>query len=324
MTERSGDGIRVLLAGRDDEVVGRLWEAATDARRDQIGLNRIQERNVSLLHRPGCLGVGLFASGELVSMAVALPGLEDNARSARPIPGMLHVSSVATLPAQWGQGHGRRVVQAVMCLGKRRGYARAQLWTHAANPISRHLYEVLGFVHSGRNMVDDFGEEVVHYITELASPPVAPRAAARLICLDAADRVLLLNWRDPYDGFELWEPPGGGIEADETPDVTVLREWVEETGLPEPELVAEPVTVGRDLIWLGNRYVGDEYFFLGRAAASADPDVSGQTEVEQAAYLGHRWVPWQQVADLDVEDQPDVVAVLCRLDPAGPWSHPDS
>ena len=169
-------------------------------------------------------------------------------------------------------------------------------------------------------MVDDFGEDIVHYIRELPAEPVPPRPAARLLCVDPDDRVLLLNWRDPFDGFELWEPPGGGIEAGETPEVTVLREWVEETGLPEPELVASPVTVARDLFWLGDRYVGDEFFFLGRAARPGTPDVSGQTEVEQAAYLGHRWVPWQQIVDLDSADEPDVLAVLRRLDPDGPWA----
>ena len=41
------------------------------------------------------------------------------------------------------------------------------------------------------------------------------RPAARVICLDAADRVLLMHWRDPSDGHLLWEPPGGGIEPGE-------------------------------------------------------------------------------------------------------------
>ncbi|WP_435612247.1 NUDIX domain-containing protein [Streptomyces sp. bgisy159] len=57
------------------------------------------------------------------------------------------------------------------------------------------------------------------------------RPAARVICLDAANRLLLLHWRDPFDGTWLWEPPGGGIESGETPLVTARRERAEETGL---------------------------------------------------------------------------------------------
>ncbi|OJF15212.1 NUDIX domain-containing protein [Couchioplanes caeruleus] len=57
------------------------------------------------------------------------------------------------------------------------------------------------------------------------------RPAARVVCLDAVDRVLLLHWRDPFDGSSLWEPPGGGIDAGETPLQAARRELAEETGL---------------------------------------------------------------------------------------------
>jgi 8-oxo-dGTP pyrophosphatase MutT (NUDIX family)/GNAT superfamily N-acetyltransferase len=301
-----------------------LWGAATDARRDQAGLPRLVEggRSASALARPGAFAVGVVEGSLLVAAAVALPALEDNARSPRVMPGMMHVSSVATLPDRWGLGLGRRVMQAILTHGIRRGYARCQLWTYAANPAARHLYESLGFALSGRTFVDKHGEETVHYVRELTAEPVAFRPASRLLCCDPDDRVLLLNWRDPYDGFELWEPPGGGIESGETQREAVLREWTEETGLEPPELVGGPARVGRDLLWLGERYVSDEFFFLGRAVTAETPDVSGQTEIEQTSYLGHRWVPWQQLADLGGTDQPDVLSVLRRLDPAGRWAGP--
>ncbi|MEP6667211.1 MAG: bifunctional GNAT family N-acetyltransferase/NUDIX hydrolase [Nocardioidaceae bacterium] len=321
--EHSSGRVIELDADLYDEALGALWEAATDVGREATGLHGLPEHAASTLRRLSGFGVGVVEGEDLVSAAVAMPALADDARSPRVHPGMMHISSVATSPGRWGEGLGRRAVKAILAQGKRRGFARAQLWTHAGNPGSRRLYESLGFALSGRTKVDDFGEDIVHYIRELTAEPVAPRPASRLLCCDEDDRVLLLNWRDPFDGFELWEPPGGGIEAGETPRVAVLREWAEETGLPAPKLVADPVVVGRDLLWLGDRYVGDEHFFLGRLEA-AEPDVSGQTEIEQASYLGHRWMPWQQLADLDGSDEPDILAVLRRLDPEGPWAEPTS
>ncbi len=149
---------------------------------------------------------------------------------------------------------------------------------------------------------------------------MAPRAAARILCLDPEDRLLLLQWRDPYDGHVLWEPPGGGIEPGEDAHAVVLREWSEETGLPPPTVVDGPVLVARDVLWMGDRRVVDESFFLGRVEVAGAPDVSGHTEIEQASYLGHRWIPWQQLGELDGAGEPDALAVLRRLAPEGPWA----
>src|SRR3954471_13022412 len=144
MTEHPTGRIVELQVGRDDDDVAHLWAAATDARRADTGLQRLREHGGSVLQRPGTFGVGVRADDELVAMAVAMPALEDTARSRRVMPGMLHISSVASKPDRWGQGLGGRVVRALLSQGTRRGYARTQLWTHASNPASRQLYESLG------------------------------------------------------------------------------------------------------------------------------------------------------------------------------------
>ncbi|MGW9172096.1 NUDIX domain-containing protein [Streptomyces decoyicus] len=90
------------------------------------------------------------------------------------------------------------------------------------------------------------------------------RPAARMVCLDAADRVLLLHWRDPVDGTWLWEPPGGGIDPGETPLMAARRELVEEAELGPGAVLERSVPVEQDVCWKGVRYVSSEYFFVAR------------------------------------------------------------
>jgi 8-oxo-dGTP pyrophosphatase MutT (NUDIX family) len=73
--------------------------------------------------------------------------------------------------------------------------------------------------------------------------PIVERWAARLVVIDAADRILLLHVQDlsnPQFG-RAWELPGGGMEADETFVDAATRELREETGLEiRPECVEAP------------------------------------------------------------------------------------
>lgn len=310
------------LTHEHEAALALLWRAATDTRRTEAGLELIQplEDSGSALSRHGAFGVGVFDDALLISAAVAMPALGDSARSSRPVPGLVHVSSVATHPTRWGEGWGARATKAVLSQAMRRGYARAQLWTHARNPTARRLYEGLGFTVSGISKTDDHGEDVVHYLADLVANPHAPRPAARVLCCDPVGRVLLMRWRDPYDGHHLSEPPGGGIEAGETPQDAVLREWAEETGLAVPDLVEPPTDVARDLFWGGQRYVVSELFFLAHASHAGVPDTDAQTEQERDCYLGHAWVPWQSLDDLGEPVEPDLVPVLRRLDAEGPWA----
>ncbi|MFJ5645647.1 NUDIX hydrolase [Streptomyces sp. NPDC093223] len=147
------------------------------------------------------------------------------------------------------------------------------------------------------------------------------RRAARVICLDAAHRLLLLRWRDPFDGSWLWEPPGGGIEAGETPLVAARRELVEETGLDPAAVRDRSVPVDRDVRWNGMRYIGTEYFFVAKFADEQPSLVrTGLLPDEQATLDTHLWIAWSDLGSLsDPVEPPQLPSVLASLVPDGPW-----
>lgn len=252
----------------------------------------------------------------MVSAAAAMPGRADDGRSQHNVAGLAHISSVATRPDRWGEGLGAQVVRGILSAVRRRGFARVQLWTQASNHRALRLYERVGLQPSGRRKVDDFEEEIVHYVRDVPAPDPVYRPAARVLCFEPEGRLLLMHWRDQLDGHQLWEPPGGGIEPGETQYDAVLREWHEETGLPPPEIDPEPTRVGRDAYWGGGRLVTDEWFFIGRTPAAADLVPADLTVGERQELLGWAWVRPDELADLaalgDPVD-PDLLPILARL-----------
>jgi 8-oxo-dGTP pyrophosphatase MutT (NUDIX family) len=139
---------------------------------------------------------------------------------------------------------------------------------------------------------------------------------ARVLCVDAGGRVLLLRWRDPTDGHCLWEPPGGGIEPGETPFQAAGRELAEETGFDPAAVRPQHVTVERDVRWKGVRFVGPEHFFLARFdGAGPAPARDGLLDHERRDLLEYRWVPVAALAGLDDPlHPPGLRAVLDSLD----------
>jgi 8-oxo-dGTP pyrophosphatase MutT (NUDIX family) len=59
------------------------------------------------------------------------------------------------------------------------------------------------------------------------------REAARVLLLDAADRILLVAHL-PGDGRTVWTAPGGGLDPEETHEEAAARELREEVGLDVP------------------------------------------------------------------------------------------
>ena len=64
------------------------------------------------------------------------------------------------------------------------------------------------------------------------------RPAARVVLLDRAGRIFLVNAEDPADHRKTpwWEIPGGGIDVGESSEDACRRELLEETGIEDVDM----------------------------------------------------------------------------------------
>lgn len=166
-------------AGRlaDAAAVAGLWTAANAARQVETGLpmgpvagGGIAEAEQQVRHRladPAGFAVLADQDGELVAMVLVLQALDHDGASPDPLPGLAHISMVAVRPDRWGQGLGALVLEVARRDARNRGFTRAQLWTHETNRRAQRLYKRLGWVASGRTKIDDHGEPIRHYMSEL-------------------------------------------------------------------------------------------------------------------------------------------------------------
>jgi len=128
------------------------------------------------------------------------------------------------------------------------------------------------------------------------------RRSARVILLDARDRVLLWHLRWDTGRPELgegWMVPGGGVDPGESLAEAAARELAEETGLVvPPEALGEPVAwaEGHATFSFGTGTFRDDHFLL--RVDAHEVDTSGHEELERGHILGHRWWPVGELGEI--------------------------
>lgn len=150
--------------------MAEVWTAATSARRRALGLSAGARSPTEVALRLADDEVlALIAEDHhgAMAMGVAVPARTDDGAGQDLLPGLLHVSFVAVRPDVWGLGLGEGVVRALMDEGVRQGFTSAQLWTQETNRRKRRLYERIGWTPTDRTKVDDDGEPIRQYVTNL-------------------------------------------------------------------------------------------------------------------------------------------------------------
>jgi 8-oxo-dGTP pyrophosphatase MutT (NUDIX family) len=119
-----------------------------------------------------------------------------------------------------------------------------------------------------------------------------PRVAGRVLLLDDADRILLIeNNVDVGSAQTHWITPGGGADPGETPAQAAVREVYEELGvLVEMPAGAEPhYTDYERFSFNGRWYDQTNHYFVVRLPPGTPLTARGVDEVERSVLIGERW-----------------------------------
>lgn len=126
----------------------------------------------------------------------------------------------------------------------------------------------------------------------LAQAVATRRVAGRVLLLDDADRVLLVeNNIDVGATATHWITPGGGAEPGETPAEAAMREVYEELGIcVQLPVDAEPDYTDRERFSFNSRWYDQiNHYYVVRLPRGTPLTARGVDEIEQSVLIGERW-----------------------------------
>ena len=142
--------------------------------------------------------------------------------------------------------------------------------------------------------------------------PLRRRPTARVLLLDALDRVFLQFFSLDGGSSGVWITPGGGLDSGETFEEAALRELGEEVGLQGVTL--GPCVWHRSFVvnaWEGGQFEQQEQFFICRIDAYDIGDYMMHDEVERQVTTAQRWWSLDEiVASTDVFAPRDLARLL--------------
>jgi ribosomal protein S18 acetylase RimI-like enzyme len=157
-----------LARGEDLAAAVDIWRQANTARGRPPTEQRIA-RVGDKLTDPDALVLVASVGDEALGMALAEPGRDQDGHGAR-LEELCHISMVFVHPDHWGRRMGLLLLEGISEHAHKQGYAHLQVWTGESNDRAQHLYRRAGFTPSGRTLLLDSGEPVLHFVRPASYP----------------------------------------------------------------------------------------------------------------------------------------------------------
>ncbi|MFI9832578.1 GNAT family N-acetyltransferase [Streptomyces sp. NPDC051913] len=266
-----------------------------DIRPEQVAAALAEE-----LAHPGAEVLLARSEGRMVGVVITLAHHPDPA-DPDPWIGLLMVDASAHR-----RGYGKQVTSLVEERFRAAGRTALRLAVLDDNPRGLAFWTALGY------------EVVDHRSDRRLGRPCAvlrkslrtPRHAARVVVLDPDGAVFLFR----YDNVEVgvhWAPPGGGLEADETPYEGALRELREETGWTDLEPGPLLCTWEHDFTHAVGPVHQDEHIYVAHGPRREPTGPHLAAAHAEDGILTWRWWPREELrATPDALWPPDLARLL--------------